>query len=237
MYGKLFQQMYDGTLATKGPWEALVTFQQFVILADKNGVVDMTPEAIARRTTIPLEIVLKGIENLVQPDPGSRTPTEDGRRIVPLSDARSWGWQVVNYERYRNLRSSDERREYHRQYYHQKRKPQQDSTISTSSTDSTDSTKAVSSKHKHKNIPPPSGAFLRFWTAWPPNERKQARGKCWDVWRKGDFDQEAELILSHVDSLKSGRGWSEGFVPMPLTYLNQRSWEGADCTPAVKVDV
>jgi hypothetical protein len=51
MYGKLFSQMYDGTLATKGPWQALVTFQQLIILADKHGIVDMTPEAIGRRTT------------------------------------------------------------------------------------------------------------------------------------------------------------------------------------------
>lgn len=228
MYGKLFAQMYDGTLATKGPWEALVTFQQLIILADKNGVVDMTPEAIARRTTIPLEIVLKGLENLQQPDDGSRTPTEEGRRITPLSDSRDWGWQIVNYEHYRNLRSSDERREYHRQYYHQKRKLQTVSTISTDSTDSTDSTKAVSSKHKHKNIPPPSGAFLKFWGLWPKGERKVARGKCWEIWMKKDFDQVAEQILTHVEVLKGSEGWRGGFSPMPITYLNQRQWEGAE---------
>ena len=26
MYGKVFVQMYDGTLGTQGPWQALVTF-------------------------------------------------------------------------------------------------------------------------------------------------------------------------------------------------------------------
>ena len=56
--------MYDGTLATKGPWQALVTFQQLIILADRNGEVDMTPEAISRRTTIPLEIIEHGIKAL-----------------------------------------------------------------------------------------------------------------------------------------------------------------------------
>ena len=54
MYGKLFVQMYEGTLASKGPWEALVTFQQLIILANRHGEVDMTPDAISRRTTIPL---------------------------------------------------------------------------------------------------------------------------------------------------------------------------------------
>lgn len=142
MYGKLFSQMYDGTLATNGPWESLVTFQQLIILADKNGVIDMTAEAIARRTTIPLEIIVAGIAALEQPDPDSRTPTEEGRRIARLSESRTWGWQIVNYQHYRNLRSAEERRIYHQQYYHDKRKTKHVSTLST------DSTKAVSSKHK-----------------------------------------------------------------------------------------
>lgn len=123
MYGKLFAQMYDGTLATKGPWQALVTFQQLVILADLEGVVDMTADALARRTTIPLAIIEDGIRSLEEADPDSRTPTEEGRRIVRLSDSRPWGWRIVNYEHYRKLRTADERREYHRQYAQTRRNP------------------------------------------------------------------------------------------------------------------
>jgi uncharacterized phage protein (TIGR02220 family) len=121
MYGKIFVQMYDGTLGTKGPWQALVTFQQLIILADKNGHVDMTPEAISRRTTIPLAVIEAGLKELTQPDPQSRTPSEDGRRIVLLSENRQWGWRIVNYDQYRKIRSEDERREYHKQYMRKRR--------------------------------------------------------------------------------------------------------------------
>lgn len=121
MYGKLFAQMYDGTLATRGPWQAMVTFQQLIILADKQGIVDMTHEAIARRTTIPLDIINIGIAALEQEDADSRTPTENGKRIVRLSDARAWGWQIVNYAHYRVIRSQEERKEYMR-IYQQKRR-------------------------------------------------------------------------------------------------------------------
>ena len=112
MFGKLFSSMYDGSLATRGPWQALVTFQQFIILADRTGIVDMTAEAIARRTTVPLEILKLGITALEQPDSDSRSPELDGRRIVRLSDTREWGWQIVNHAKYRRIRSEDERREY-----------------------------------------------------------------------------------------------------------------------------
>ena len=88
MFAKVFLSMYDGTLATKGPWEALVTFQQLLVLADLAGIVDMTPEAIARRTTVPLQIIATGIAALEQPDAESRSPDMDGRRIVRLSETR-----------------------------------------------------------------------------------------------------------------------------------------------------
>jgi hypothetical protein len=121
MYGKMFRQMYHGTLATTGPWQALVTFQQLIVLADKEGIVDMTLESISRETTIPLDIIRQGIIALEQPDPDSRTPDEDGRRIVRLSDNRSWGWRLVNYKHYRDLKREEDRKEYHRQYWHKRK--------------------------------------------------------------------------------------------------------------------
>lgn len=113
--------MYDGSLAMRGPWEALLTFQQMIILSDAHGVVDMTPEAISRRTTFPLEFITKGIEELEKPDPCSRNPSEEGRRIVRLSENRPWGWRIVNYEKYREIRSAEERRAYMREYQRKRR--------------------------------------------------------------------------------------------------------------------
>lgn len=131
MYAKIFSQMYDGTLATDGPWQALVAFQQLLILADQDGVVDMTIPAIVRRTTIPREIIEAGIAALMLPDPESRTPTEEGKRIVPLSEGRAWGWRIVNYAKYRQIKRETDRREYHKEYWHKRKEKgveQHDST-------------------------------------------------------------------------------------------------------------
>ena len=92
---------------------------------------------------------------------------------------------------------------------------------------------------KPKTPLPPSGAFLRFWAAWPRGPRKKAQGKCWEVWQRRDFEQSADQILSHVESMKSTDDWGRGFVCAPLVYLNQRQWEGAelDHSHSPKVDV
>jgi hypothetical protein len=152
MYGKIFRQMFKGTLAKTGPWQAVVTFQQFIVLADREGVVDMTADSIARETTIPLEIIEIGIAALEQPDPDSRSPDEEGRRIIRLSETRKWGWKVVNYEHYRRLKSEEDRTEYHRQYWREKRSPKAKASTDSTATQQPqlNSNHAVSSKQMHK---------------------------------------------------------------------------------------
>ena len=219
MYGKLFGQMFDGTLSTRGPWQALVTFQQFIILADKNGIVDMTPEAISRRTTIPLEIIQEGIVRLMEPDPESRSPAEEGKRIAPLSDARSWGWQIVNYQHYRNLRSTEERRQYHQQYYHNKRKVRAVSTLSTDSTKAVSSKQyAVSSKQKNKNKAQapfvlPDWIPQEHWQAWI-----DARAKV----RKTPTDYTKRLAVAKLDNYRE-QGIAPAQVLMQSAFNN---WSG-----------
>lgn len=99
MFAKIFAQIFDSSLVED--YQVRLVFEDFLILADRDGVVDMTPESISRRTNVPIEIVLRGILELEAPDPKSRTPAEQGRRLVRLDDHRAWGWRVVNYVKYR----------------------------------------------------------------------------------------------------------------------------------------
>jgi len=108
MYGKLFEQMYDGTLSDN--WQALITFQQMIILCDDAGVVDLTAQAISRRTGIPIEHIEAGLEKLESEDPNSRTPDENGRRIIRLDDHRPWGWRIVNHKKYRQMASYEDKK-------------------------------------------------------------------------------------------------------------------------------
>jgi hypothetical protein len=110
MYAKIFESIYDGSL--RKDWKALVTFQQLLVLCDEEGYVDKTPDAISSRTTIPIEIIEHGLNELSSADPDSRSRDEDGRRIVLIAPPRKWGWRIVNYQSYRDIRSKEELRSY-----------------------------------------------------------------------------------------------------------------------------
>lgn len=115
--------MFDGSLI-ETRWEAVVTFMVMIVLADEHGVVDMTPAAISGRTTIPKEIIEAGVEALEAPDPNSRTladTADDGRRLIRIDDHRPWGWQIVNYEKYRNARDKNALRAHWREQYHRRK--------------------------------------------------------------------------------------------------------------------
>lgn len=83
----------------------------FLILSDCNGVVDMTHEAIARRTNRPIEVIRRTITQLESPDPRSRSAECAGARIRRLDEHRDWGWEIINYGYFRNLASEEQRRE------------------------------------------------------------------------------------------------------------------------------
>ncbi len=130
MYGKIFEQMYDGTLSAD--WKAMIVFQQFIVLADSEGIVDYTPPALSRRTGIPLDIIEHGIEKLQEPDPYSRSSDFDGKRIALLDEHRPWGWEIVSYAHYRDLASREDKREKDRVRIAEKRKALKDKDVAES---------------------------------------------------------------------------------------------------------
>lgn len=112
MFAKVFSQILDSSIAED--FTVRHVFMDLLVLADSEGAVDMTAPAIARRTNVPLKIVKNAIEKLSEPDPESRSKTEEGRRIIPIDSHREWGWIIVNYAHYRAITDNEFRRSYFR---------------------------------------------------------------------------------------------------------------------------
>ena len=98
-YTPVFNTVFDGSLY--GKWPDSAVWLTMLALCDKRGNVDMSFQAIAGRTGWPMELLVKGIGALMQPDPFSRSTAHEGRRLVALTEGRGWGWHVVNHAIYR----------------------------------------------------------------------------------------------------------------------------------------
>ena len=195
MYGKIFDSIYDGTLY--GHWQAIVTMQQFIVLATPDGVVDMTPQAIAARTSIPFDIIQAGIAVLAAPDPYTRTPGEEGRRIVLLDEHRPWGWRIVNHGKYTKLRNMKQKREADRERIAGKRN--QNKSVATEShpvanVAHSDSDSNTDSKNKDEV------AVLPLWLpleAWKPFLEMRRKKKI------ANGPRALNMLLTELERLKS----------------------------------
>lgn len=240
MYGKLFTSMYDGSLADN--WQALVTFQQLIILCDPDGIVDMTPLAISRRTGIPQEIIDQGLEALSQPDFKSRSDLENGKRIILVDPERDWGWQIVNHSYYKKLASQYEKREADRIRIAEKRKKAKENNgvassrvesqrvVNVAHTDTdtdTDKEKKTNKrkerKKKSKKIAY-SNDFESFWHLYP---KKEGKGYAFECWKKIKEPIPAlDQILLSIAKYKNTEQWEDHrYIPQPSKFINQRMWE------------
>jgi hypothetical protein len=191
VFAKVFEQIFDSSIAED--YTVRHCFMDLLALADPDGVIDMTHDAIARRTNVPLDIVRRCISELSKPDPASRSKKSDGRRIVPIDSHRQWGWRIVNYRHYRALRDEEGRRSYFRNYMRDRRKKlrgkpvnarkhsvKDDQQLSTQGEGEEDSgthspmTLGQALEFGQKQHPPYEPAFIRAWF-----EHREAQDPPW----------------------------------------------------------
>lgn len=127
MFAKVFFQIFESSISDD--YVVRHVFMDLLVLSDEDGVIDKTPKAISRITNIPLEIIEMAISKLSAPDIDSRTPDEDGRRIVLIDQNRNWGWRIVNYLKYRQIRDEEARRISNRSYKREQRAKERDEAL------------------------------------------------------------------------------------------------------------
>lgn len=95
------------------------------------------------------------------------------------------------------------------------------------------SSSSSSSINTNTPLPPTGGAdrFGEFWALWPKSNRKGAKAKCEELWRKAKLDAQAETILAHVRAMAATADWQKQngeFIPAPVVYLRGKRWDGAE---------
>lgn len=66
--------------------------------------------------------------------------------------------------------------------------------------------------------------FDEFWNLYP-NVRKNNKKGCLEKWKNKNLDLVADKVIGYVKMMKETKQWKEGFVPAPMTLINQERWE------------
>ena len=213
MYAKVFTSLFDGSM--RGQSDVILVFINLLCHSDQDGTVDRHYRAICDETGLSKERVLAALKVLESPDDESRTPTNEGRRIVRIEDHRNWGWTITNYKHYRDLCTAKDRRDYQKDYMAERRRKGS----------------VNSCKQSSKNVKTEStytSTFIEFWEAYPKSVGKAAAFKSWKK-----LSPPLDKCLSTLEWQKKHSDWTkEGgkFIPHPATWLNRGSWDDEQTT-------
>lgn len=155
MYGTIHDSIFESSLLVgRGPDEIFTAyvFMGLITIADASDDVLDRREVLCAKLNVSRETLDRAISELEAPDPRSSSPEQEGRRITRLHDNRDWGWHIVNRNRYKRLRTIEDRKDYqHQKYEERKSKSPKDSTpVNNPQHPSTISTQAVGSRQEEE---------------------------------------------------------------------------------------
>ena len=117
-FTKLVPEIIQSSIWNESP-EIRCVWITLLALKDADGIVVGNAVSLSRLANISLPVVQDALHRFQQPDPDSRTPDHEGRRIEPVPG----GFRVLNHTKYREVGAKD--------YWRQK-KQQQRSTKTSS---------------------------------------------------------------------------------------------------------
>lgn len=117
MYGKIFESLYEGSMVGAGP-TIFAVWGYCIAKADSSGIVILNPALLAPIIGTSRVDIEQAIEYLTSPDPHSKNPEHEGRRLINMS---GYAYKVVSHAIYRDIKNNQDRREYMREYMRKRR--------------------------------------------------------------------------------------------------------------------
>lgn len=124
-YAKLSTSILDSTI-WREDHQTRIVWLTMLAMANQDGEVAASIPGLADRAKVTLEECENALKKFQAPDKYSRSKKNEGRRIATIDG----GWLVLNYEKYRDLQSAEDRRakdaERQRRRYDRKREQEAD---------------------------------------------------------------------------------------------------------------
>ena len=230
-FTKLFGSITDSTIWLEDS-DTRIVWVTMLAMSDRFGYVGASLPGLAARAHVPLEKAEAALAKFMAPDPYSRSKDFEGRRI----EEADRGWNILNYERFRDMRDEEARKEYERvrkreQRHRVSRHVPDKSVLSLLVPES-----PVVSAHAEADTEadpeikqPPQAAgfspdFMTFWKLYP---KRRNKGDAWKAWRTAKNLKLDDLLNALSWQVHSPAWRKDGgqFIPYPASYIRARAWE------------
>lgn len=235
-FTKLFASITESSIWTEDD-RTLRVWVAMLARSDSRGIVEGSIPGFASLCRMSVEDFMNALGNLSSPDPYSRTPDHEGRRIEPVQG----GWRILNYLAYRERgQAKDGSRAPYFREYRATRKTQ--GTVARNKRNSGTVARNTEAEAEAENTPPnpqggespsaPADRFDDFWKVYPRKDSKQTARKAWRKVKPAEVD----AILRNVAERKTGDPqWTKDggqYIPHAASFLNHRRWEDGGAEPA-----
>lgn len=236
-YAKLFNSILRSSVWAE-PMETKIVWITMLAMSDRYGYVGASVPGVASAAGVPVEKAAAAIEKFLRPDEWSRSKEFDGRRI----EVADRGWTILNYERFRDMRDEEARKEYERERKRRQRAGQtgtdrdipgqtaknDDCPAVSANAEASASAHAETSPVQKKRAPraaalgPVDPRFDEFWSAYDYKKDRPASLKAWE--RIKPDEALASTIVAKAREARAANPMKE-FYRHPATWLNARGWE------------
>lgn len=110
MYGKLYESCFEGSMVGLG--SDVFALWSYILAKAKFGMVDLNPRLVSAAIGMTEQEFHDALAILSSPDPKSRNPEEEGRRVVQRGPLQ---WEVVSWKLYEAFKSTEGHRAYMRE--------------------------------------------------------------------------------------------------------------------------
>jgi hypothetical protein len=233
-YTKLFGSILDSTVWAL-PHASVRVWVTLMAMADQHGEVQASVPGLTHRARVTRDECETALKSFLSPDPDSRTPDNEGRRIEPIDG----GWRLINHRKYTQKLSADDRRERDTERKRRLRdKAGQGGTNRNvpngPANPYTETQTHTQTKTEEKEKPPATPArvpqlgepeypeeFERFWSGIRSNRSKGTKQPALKAWVKHGKPPAEILFVKWVEYTAS---LGDTFAKDVSTWLNAQGW-------------
>jgi hypothetical protein len=236
-YTKLFSSILGSTV-WREPAPTKVVWITMLALADRHGEVEASIPGLANFAGTTIDETETAIAKFLAPDPYSRTPDHEGRRIEGIDG----GWYILNHVKYRDKMSAEDKNAQAaiRQQRSRDRKKvtqERDATVTGVTCNASNDTQTQTQKQNQKAKPPAADAAARglcgrLGVTGNKNtaELQEVIALAATEWNVTEEAEVADRLLSAWEFHKTHPSKEAGYFTftLPMKFMTGGAWVEAD---------